>query len=614
MKINKEFIATAIVFVFAFILTGCEDEKWTGKSPVENYSFQLVLPQSLRASDKIETRAQEPDTYTIRYFLADEEGNVVDKRFTVYHKEEQSITIEPLARGRYELFVLAYSPTLEQEGFTVSAPLAHKNEPWIRFTKPTGGLIKNRSILFGKSAFEIKGQTTFNEEILLAHVFASVSFDLQVPNEYVGSALHTVSVSSQGRSVFSSLSGDGVLSGEVPLEVDELSISPEIPVYTFPTTGNGDAAPFTVRVETRSHEDVHYTTVFKGEATLKRAQHSIVNVSLNKHPDAKNGMLYVRSGMYAPDNRPRILQDDDLSSIFYDTSQRSFRINEPLQLRFTEDGQLHTRFYSPVPLSNAKIWAKHPDLSEEILIAFMDVIPAFSDAKYNLQTEAGQVFRTKSGNDIKLSEKQASRLKLSALSIESDDPFWEKIQTIKSRWRIKWGAYGGNPDIANGGPAGNWMGIRPVHIRESIGIWMNVGYMITLPDFKDKLMACQGRLYGEGGSGDWLDVERIIPNITNLSGFNIGLVYTGHGVIGLGGGETWGVSQDVFINHYSNTYLCNVIFHELGHCLGYSHASNMTYGLWAEQLCNNFYVNNIDRFPVNDRDFLNSRYNNHLYR
>lgn len=608
MKIRKEFI----VFVFAFILASCQDEDRMDEKPVENYSFQLVLPQNLSVPDKGVTRAEKPDAYTVRYFLADEEGNIVNKKFTAYDKEKQKITIEPLVPGRYELFVLAYSPLLEQEGFTVASSLTHKSDPWIRFTKATNGLIKNRSILFGKSPFETRNQSTFNGEIVLAHVFSSVSFDLKEANQYIRNTLSTVSVSTQGHSVFSSLSVDGVLSGKVPLEVSDSPISPGIPVYTFPATDNEATVPFTVKVETRSHEGVHYASVFEGEATLKRAQHSTVNVSLDKHPDAKNGLLYVRSGMYSPDNRPRILQDDELSSVFY-TLQRSFHINQPLQVQFTEDEQLHTRFYSPCPLSNVGIWAKHPDLSEKILIAFIDTIPAFSDAKYDLHPKGGQVFRTRRGYDVKLSEKQASRLRLSTLSIESDDLFWQKIQAIKSYWYIRWASYGGNPNIADGGPAGNWMGIRPVHIRESIAIWLNIAYMITLPDFKERVLSYQGRLYGNGGKGDWIDVKSIIPNITNLPGFNIGLVHTGHGIIGLGGGQIWGVWQSGYINHYDHKYECSVIFHELGHCLGYTHSSNMTYGLWAEELANTFYVNNIDRFPVNKKNLLNSTNNIHLY-
>ena len=607
MKLRKQFV----LFIFAFILADCQKENIAGNPHFENCSFRLVLPYNALPPEKGETRALKLETYTIRYFLADEEGNVVDKKFTAYDKEEQRITIEPVVAGRYELFVLAYSPLLEQEGFVVASSLNHKSEPWVRFTKEKIGLIKNRSILFGRSSFEIQGQSQFDRDILLSHVFSSVSFDLQIPSEYVGSSLDTISVSSQGYSTFSSLSLDGSLSGKVPLEVTDFTAFPGIPVYTFPADGT-ESVPFTIRTETTNHEGVNYANVFKGIASLERSAHSTINVSLSKHPDAKTGLLFVRSNMYRSTVRPQILQDDESSSIYYDASQRSFRINQPLQISLTDDNRLHTRFYSPVPLSNVKIWAKHPELPEEILIAFFDTIPAFSDAKYIMRPEGGQVFNTKGGDYVQLSENQALRLKQSALSIESDDPFWRKIRSIKSKWLIRFSSYGGNPNSANGGPSGNWIGIRPVHIRESIAIWLNVGYMMTLPDFEEKLMKYQGLLYGNRGKGDWIDVKSIIPNINSLPGFNVGL--TGKGVLGLGGGQTWGMAQYPYINHYHSAGACKTIFHELGHCMGYSHSSNMTYGLWAEELTNNFYTKNIQRLPVNSEKFLSSRNNTNLYR
>ena len=51
------------------------------------------------------------------------------------------------------------------------------------------------------------------------------------------------------------------------------------------------------------------------------------------------------------------------------------------------------------------------------------------------------------------------------------------------------------------------------------------------------------------------------------------------------------------------------MFHELGHVMGYSHNSAFTYGPWAQELMNRFYVDHLDMMPVDSPDYLSSRQN-----
>ena len=135
--------------------------------------------------------------------------------------------------------------------------------------------------------------------------------------------------------------------------------------------------------------------------------------------------------------------------------------------------------------------------------------------------------------------------------------------------------------------------------------------MISTQEFVDHLMTFQGQIVDNSGAE--LDLSIVPGQFINHGGFNVGLVYAGNGVLGLGGGRTWGVYQQAYMQHYYNTYSANIMFHELGHCIGYSHSSGMSYGPWAEQCANYYYVNNLSTFPVYSIDILNSRYNPNLY-
>ena len=109
-------------------------------------------------------------------------------------------------------------------------------------------------------------------------------------------------------------------------------------------------------------------------------------------------------------------------------------------------------------------------------------------------------------------------------------------------------------------------------------------------------------------------MNKVLQQMRQQRTLQVGLVYAGNGVLGLGGGSTFGAYQQAWFEHYWNAYSCNIMFHELGHVMGYGHSSAFTYGPWAEQLMNNFYVQNLSQFPIDSYKYLDSRNNPHRYK
>jgi hypothetical protein len=248
-------------------------------------------------------------------------------------------------------------------------------------------------------------------------------------------------------------------------------------------------------------------------------------------------------------------------------------------------------------------------MEEYVELVNMDNSPAFADIKTSIKVLEKGLYRTESGKIQQLSAEEINPASLS-LKISCNDPYWTKISQIKAKWYIKFVLNGGNP--VTGVPNNNWWGIRPVHCREAVALYLNIGYMCTLEKFQQRVSTFQGTLLDNNRYP--IDTSTIIPKLENLSGFDIGLVYSGNGVSGLGGGRTWGVYQKSFLYHYENSGgCCSTIFHELGHCLGYNHNSTMTYGKWASGCADVFYKNNIKDFPVNSHTILKSRSNPNIY-
>ena len=110
-----------------------------------------------------------------------------------------------------------------------------------------------------------------------------------------------------------------------------------------------------------------------------------------------------------------------------------------------------------------------------------------------------------------------------------------------------------------------------------------------------------------------MTAETVLAQMRQERSLTVGLVYPGNGVVGLGGGSVFGAYQSAWLRHYHDTYACEVMFHELGHVMGYSHSSSFTYGPWAQELMNKFYVEHIHEMPVDSPDYLDSKNNPNLY-
>lgn len=144
-------------------------------------------------------------------------------------------------------------------------------------------------------------------------------------------------------------------------------------------------------------------------------------------------------------------------------------------------------------------------------------------------------------------------------------------------------------------------------------MFINFTYMIDMDEHEEILRANEDILYGNGGVDDKVTADQVLSQMRRERTLQVGLVYSGNGVIGLGGGIIFGAYQNAWLTHYNNTYACEIMFHELGHVMGYNHSSAFTYGPWAQQLMNNFYVNNLHKFPIDSPSYLNSRNNPTLY-
>lgn len=595
------------VFLSILIFTGCVSEFEEVLEQRDAISFDLQLtPNGMQKSSM--------DKLNVSYLLAKKDGRFIHEVQSTYLEESGKIVMEPLPLGEYNIYILAYNKQLLESGLNINRAPSSVDDRWFFFENNEIPILPSGELYYTSYTFDVTTEAEVNFSVELAPVLSFVHLKKEVPSVYLQNSIRDIRMSVDNKwKSFSEFTVAGNFQGEASY-VSQQSIT-DCTNYFFMPQAQNEPISFNFHIETVNHKNDAYHMHEVAELTLDRGMRVELNLDLSKHPDSKNGMLYISKSFYNQEDRGLILQDDEPKAIFYNKKERSFKTNQPLQFSIIDTTKLQSRFYSPVPIKEVTVWSSDKIYGERVLLAYYDSIPAFCDARFSFSKEMPlQEFTLESKSKIQLSQTEVRTLIASGLEFECQDPYMQKIYTIKHEWYVFFDSYGGDPDAFDGAPAGNWMGIRPVHIRELIAAMTNISYMISTPEFESHLMGFQGQIWGNGGKDSILDVSVILPQLRNLYQFKMGLCYyTAGTVVGLGGNGILGVAQNKALWHYDDHNATRTFFHEMGHMMGYSHSSGMTYGPWAEKIANHYYVNNIASFPVSDYRILNGRNNPNIY-
>lgn len=578
--------------------------------------------ESVLSSPNINTRQVLSNYDKVEFVVVDESGNRVYGVKGVYDKETSNMSLEGLHEGSYRILILGMKGDMSADKATIHA-IDNISDVWLSFPEDLAKPL-DCEYFYSITPFSVRKVASasgnemvaeISERIVQRRIVGRMDLVFSYNNKYVRTAVtsNTVALNADSR-FFTQLSGEGVFSGESNGEMKVLDMS-ERTEYLFMPTTDGCSVKGDITMFTRDYRGNTTRRAYSFDLNSV-VENNIGRIDINVvHPDDEFGTMFITDMAYAEGRHGLILQDDEPHTVYTDKVLRNFNTSRPLQISVTDDGQLHARFYSPRALSNVLVKARIPSAGNEYVdVAYFDNIPAFADFYEEFPPAKKELYyRAESGRIVKIQMLQPSDFSGIEFKIESDDPYLEKLKAIIHGWNIRFDLYNGDPTKPDGGPVGNWMGIRPVHCREAVAFFLNFTYMIDMPEHEEILKANEDRLYGNGGVNDKVTADVVLQQMRQERTLNVGLVYPGNGVIGLGGGSAFGAYQQGWLNHYTNTYACEIMFHELGHVMGYDHNSSFTYGPWAQELMNYFYVEHLDDMPIDSPDYLNSSKNPNLY-
>ncbi len=578
-----------------------------GRDPFENMSTTRSANEEKARYDRLE------------YYILDESGKPVEGVKSLYRAESSEIVVEGLHEGDYSLLVLGIVGDYERDGVVINT-LSDISDVWLTFpenmnTSLCAEYYYSRtpfSVIRHQTADGMIEMVSVDTEIHQKRIMGRMDYSLGYSNDYVRTAMVSRKVNLVSPKFYTQFTADSVFSGQTSGQDMTFDLDESESLFFMPSLSSFEG---TVDLISRDYKGGRTEQVYHFDgAELEPNKINDVKVAV-RHPDDDSGLMFVTDKAYLEGKHGKILQDGEPVSVYTDARQRSFSTMNLLQTSITDEGQLHLRFYSPRSIEGVTVKARIPAISDEYVdFAYFDTIPDFADIFLEVPAiSKALTFTTESGRFVLASKLSLDDLKTAEFKIVSECPYWKQLQSIRTNWTARFELFGGDPNRADGGPNGNWMGIRPVHCREVVALFINFTFMIDMPEHEQILMENGDRLYGNGGENDKVTPERVLEQMRQSRSLAVGLVYPGNGVIGLGSPSIWGVYQDAFKNHYSNYYVCSVIFHELGHVMNYSHNSSFAYGFWDQELMNHFYVDNLDKFPINSREYTRITENPNLY-
>jgi len=271
------------------------------------------------------------------------------------------------------------------------------------------------------------------------------------------------------------------------------------------------------------------------------------------------------------DTNSALMFKDGESIELLTSEARRYEIGKVLRVKAINATTIEVANFAPVDIVGATILLTIEGQAKPIQLFKIGKIRAHAvqEIKYSF-IEGNTKFLNSENQEVDLAQYKAIGLDVNKVSFDftGESDLIKKLKSLaKLKWKIKYHDYDAPDD-----PANNWKdNIDAKDVRRFTGYMINLAYLIQdestraaflaepITDNDNVLMTTEQK-------------EVAFKKIIDIPKFNCGVVVN---VTGLGGGSTFGVANSVlrdYLTKYTTTGT-----HEIGHMIGYSHSSSMTY-------------------------------------
>ena len=417
--------------------------------------------------------------------------------------------------------------------------------------------------------------------------------------------------------VYTHLNADGSYGGQSTL--DDYVFNCDKNLLSFTTFPSEQPVSGTVEVVSVTDDATEFTTTYKF-SNLTLCQGKVSRITLPyRHPEASSGRIYVTEKELSRFATDTMFMADEPRDVFY---SRKFTTKEPLQLTIGANGALSVRFFSPFGVDNVRVLARMRKIDGGYVgeedwfdLAYFEHIPPFLEGLFKMPLiDHDCTFKTVSGRAIRIPAQPTLSASDIELKFEARSEFLDKINKIEANVNISFSKFAAD----NGHPT--WKHMTPILCRHAVALAYNMFYMFSTDEFNAELDTYDGILIGNDAVTP-INLNDLRTKIRNYKRICFGRAQGG-GYAGLGSANgNYGLADYCYTGVYHDktavganphNYARMAMFHEFGHCLGYHHESNMTYGDKWTVLCAKVFVQlgREGNLPVpNSTDISNLPYN-----
>ena len=319
-----------------------------------------------------------------------------------------------------------------------------------------------------------------------------------------------------------------------------------------------------------------------------------------------------------------MFEDDESPAKMYDNKDRWFRVNQPMQIIQKGKDSVQISLYSPVALTDVKVYAKLANYDKRFLIYEFSKVPAFHRSFHQLPLVEGKHdYKLENDKTVTIDKIDGFSSGAIAFSIESTDPLFTKFKKIKSARLVQFS------DQYHKNELGKYLPMNPVLAKEAVAMIINYSYALSHPLYYDTFInfdrykkeqaatagtAINGAVNWHGNADDVEGVYDYLTKAQIEQAYNTYIDSRTLNMAMVGGDSAWG--GGALASQWESGYVTghwkgemSVWSHEYSHHSGYSHSSNLAnsgQGGGQQEMLTDFYkyLIHLNDLPFTDPDVL----------